>query len=215
MTDVPTLLRVSVSKAKEINWHGSTVETGIFKTPVEGKVAVKRLNLEGDEQADLTVHGGPDKAVYAYPIEQYAYWKDEAPDKKFEWGTFGENLTVSGFDENTVCIGDTFRIGTVLLRVTQPRMPCFKLGIRLDDPTMIKRFYKSGKWGFYFSVIEEGELQTGDKVILETRDSEGISLWTVSRCFIDPDVEPETVESVLNSKLAKQMKEHLKYQMSR
>lgn len=215
LTETPTLLRVSVSKAKEINWHGNIVETGIFKTPVEGKITVRRLNLDGDEQADLSVHGGPDKAVYAYPIEQYSYWSKEAPDKKFEWGSFGENLTLSGFDENTVCIGDTFRIGTVLLCVTQPRMPCYKLGIRLDDPNMIRRFYKSGKWGFYLSVIEGGELQTGDKVVQETKDSAGVTLAMVASCFLQPNIEAETISRVLKSKLAAQMKGQLQSQISR
>ncbi len=189
--------------------------TGIFKLPVEGKVRVGRLNLHGDEQADLTVHGGPDKAVYAYPVEQYEYWKTELPEREFEWGSFGENLTVSGFDENSVRIGDKLRIGTALFVVTQPRMPCFKLGIRLADPGMVRRFYKSGKWGFYLAVVEEGEIEAGDQIESEGGDGNDIKLNDVFKCFINPDVEPELVSRVLDSNLAAQMKDQLKYQMER
>ena len=139
MSQAPALLQIAVSKSKNVDWNGTTVATGIFKLPITGKVKVRRLNLDGDEQADLTVHGGPDKAVYAYPIKQYAYWKEELPERILEWGAFGENLTVSGFDEQSLCIGDTLKIGSARFAVTQPRVPCFKLGIRMKDPTMIRR----------------------------------------------------------------------------
>lgn len=189
--------------------------TGIFKKPIEGKVMVRRLNLDGDEQADLTVHGGPDKAVYVYPVEQYEYWKKELPERALEWGSFGENLTVSGFDENLVCIGDKLRIGNAHFVVTQPRIPCFKLGIRLADPGMVKRFYKSGKWGFYLGVVTEGEIETGDQIVPEGGDGNGVRLSDVSQCFINPDVNPELITKVLNSNLAAQMKHHLQYQLSK
>lgn len=203
------VLQVCVSKPKVVNWNGNAVPTAIFKLPVSGKVRVSKLNLAGDEQADLTVHGGVDKAVYAYPIEQYDYWKRQGRD--FEWSSFGENLTTSGFTEQNLCIGDHLKIGTAVFVVSQPRMPCFKLGIRLGDPTMIKTFYKSGMWGYYLGVVEEGELEAGDPIVRISEDADRITLAEVSQCFIDKDVTDEQIQRVLNSKLARQMKEHLAY----
>lgn len=205
-----TVLRISVSKAKTVDWNGNKIATGIFKTPVEGKVRVRSLNLEGDEQADLTVHGGADKAVYVYPIEQYRYW-NEVLSKELEWGSFGENLTVSGFDENSVCIGDRLTIGSAVFAVSQPRVPCYKLGIRLGDPTMVRRFYKSGKWGFYLRVVTEGEIQTGDTIVQERIDTDGVRLADVAECFLNPEVTPNALARVLSSDLAIQMKQQLEY----
>src|SRR5438128_4562282 len=124
------LISVNVGLPREVIWKGKTVTTGIFKEPVKGRVMLRALNLDGDRQADLTVHGGPDKAVYAYPSEHYAFWRTELPEDELSWGAFGENLTLAGWLEGEVHIGDRFRIGTAALIVTQPRMPCFKLGIR-------------------------------------------------------------------------------------
>lgn len=209
------VLRICISRAKNVDWNGKQLATGIFKMPVEGKVRVRRLNLDGDEQADLTVHGGPDKAVYAYPVEQYEYWKKELPVRDLQWGSFGENLTTSGFDENSICIGDKLKIGSALFVVTQPRMPCFKLGIRLADPGMVRRFYKSGKWGFYLAVIEEGEIETGDQIVPDGGDGSGVKLADVAHCFISTDVDPEMLSKVLKSNLAVQMKDQLKYQTAK
>ena len=215
MTRPSVVLRICVSKSKNVDWNGHQIATGIFKVPVEGKLSARRLNLDGDEQADLTVHGGPDKAVYAYPEEQYEYWKKELPDRHLEWGSFGENLTTSGFDENSLCIGDKLKIGSARFVVTQPRMPCYKLGIRLADPAMVGRFYKSGKWGFYLAVIEEGEIETGDKIISEGGDGNGVTLADVSRCFLSHQLDPKLLSKVLNSNLAAQMKDQLEYQTAR
>jgi len=209
------ILRICVSKAKNVNWNGRQLATGIFKMPVDGKVGVRRLNLDGDEQADLTVHGGPDKAVYAYPVEQYEFWKKELPERDLQWGSFGENLTTSGFDENSICIGDKLKIGTALFVVTQPRMPCFKLGIRLADPSMVRRFYKSGKWGFYLAVVEEGEIETGDLIVPDGGDRSGVTLADVAHCFISPNVDPALLSKVLKSNLAAQMKDQLEYQTAK
>jgi len=211
---VPSVLQINVSLPTIVNFNGNKIETGIFKKPVAGKVGVRRLNLEGDAQSDLTVHGGADKAVYAYPLEQYEYWKNELSNSNLEWGIFGENLTVEGFDENNVCIGDRMKIGSAIFAVTQPRMPCFKLGIRFGDPTIVKRFYKSGKWGFYLSVLEEGEIETGDEIFVTDRLSD-ISLADVSRCFLDPSVDSSLLAKVRKSELAQQMKEQLEYQLGR
>lgn len=211
----PKILQINVSKAKEVLWNGQSVFTGIFKTPVEGRVRARRLNLDGDEQADLTVHGGSDKAVYAYPIEQYEHWSQQYPSRDLEWGIFGENLTVCGFDETNTCIGDRLQIGDAIFQVTQPRMPCYKQGIRFGDPGIIKLFYKSYKWGFYLSVIQEGTIETGDEIIrLEKTDTENVRLLDVSKCLVDKEPDPELVARVLNSKLAEQMKYQLQSRFS-
>ncbi|MBU6450554.1 MAG: MOSC domain-containing protein [Cyanobacteria bacterium REEB67] len=215
MTQAPAVLRICVSKAKNVEWNGGLVATGIFKLPVEGKVKVRRLNLDGDEQADLTVHGGRDKAVYAYPSEHYGYWKQELPERDLEWGSFGENLTTSGFDQTSLCIGDKLQIGTAQFVVTQPRMPCFKLGIRLADPGMVRRFFRSGKWGYYLAVLEEGEIGAGDQITHLGGDGNGVTLADVSQCFTDPSVDAALLAKVFDSNLAMQMKEHLEYQIAR
>jgi len=148
----------------EVLWKGMTGQTAIFKEPVPGPVRIGKLNLTGDRQADLTVHGGEEKAVCAYPAEHYDYWRQELPDAPFSWGMFGENLTTEGVREDSLCIGDQVRIGSAVLMVTQPRMPCYKLALRFDRDDMIKHFLTSGRSGFYFSVIEPGEVSAGQKI---------------------------------------------------
>jgi MOSC domain-containing protein YiiM len=143
---------------------GRTVLTSIFKKAVQGPVKVGRMNLDGDRQADLTVHGGFSKAVYVYPAEHYSYWREELSRSDLDWGTFGENLTTYGATEDTVHIGDRLRIGSVVFQVTQPRMPCFKLALRMNRPDMVKLFWRSGRSGFYVSVVEEGALAAGDAI---------------------------------------------------
>jgi MOSC domain-containing protein YiiM len=138
------------------------VSTGIFKEPVAGRLMLRHNNLDGDRQADLTVHGGWDKAVYVYPSEHYAYWREELPGMPLPYGSFGENFTTEGLDESSVHIGDRFRIGGALVEVTQPRMPCYKLAIRFGRPDMPKRFHASGRCGFYLAVLQEGEVGAGD-----------------------------------------------------
>src|SRR6185295_12623664 len=140
---------VQVGLPREVAWHGKAVLTGIFKQPVAGPVLVRALNLEGDVQADLAVHGGADKAVYAYPAEHYELWRRELPDLDLPWGAFGENLTTSGLDEDSVCLGDRFRIGGAELVVTQPRLPCYKLEVRFGRDGMVRRFLESRRTGFY------------------------------------------------------------------
>jgi MOSC domain-containing protein YiiM len=178
------LISVSVGLPRGITWNGGQVETGIFKEPVQGQVPVKRLNLAGDKQADLSVHGGPDKAVYAYPVEHYAYWRRELPDRDLTWGAFGENLTTEGLHESSVHIGDRFRIGTVELLVTQPRLPCYKLGIRFERPDMVKRFLDSQRTGFYFAVAQEGTLQEGDTIEAVFRAVNNLSVGDITRLYV-------------------------------
>jgi MOSC domain-containing protein YiiM len=174
---------VSVNTALpiEVSWRGRNVQTGIFKNPVSGSVQVRRWNLAGDGQADLTVHGGPDKAVYAYPSEHYACWQGELQRRDLAWGAFGENLTTQGLDEQTVYVGDIFRIGSVVLQVTQPRMPCYKLGVKFGDPSIVKRFLASGRSGFYLSVVTEGALQAGDLIERMETDARRLSIAEMLR----------------------------------
>ena len=160
------VLSINVGLPRNVEWRGQIVQTSIFKEPVSGSVKVRRLNLEGDRQSDLTVHGGAEKAVYVYPSEHYAFWRQELPSLEFPLGAFGENFTTTGLDENNVHIGDRFGIGSAEFVVTQPRMPCYKLGIRFGRPDMIKRFLKSGRTGFYLAVTREGEVTAGDAILL-------------------------------------------------
>jgi MOSC domain-containing protein YiiM len=173
------LLSVNVSIPKEIVIGDKVVATGIFKTPVSGRVQVGTLGLQGDGQADLENHGGIYKAVYSYPAEHYAYWTQELKRADFSFGQFGENLTVEGWTEDQVHIGDVFRIGSVLLEVTQPRVPCFKLAIKMNLPTFPKLFAKSGRIGFYQRVLSEGTLATGDVIERIKTDAQGMTVREV------------------------------------
>src|SRR6266542_4593910 len=155
------LLSVNVGRPQVVTRNGEPVSTGIFKRPAEGRVMLRTLNLDGDRQADLSVHGGPSKAVYVYPSEHYDYWKQELPEMVLPWGMFGENFTSGGLFESELNIGDKFRVGSAVVMVTEPRMPCYKLGIRFNRPDMIKRFLASGRTGFYFAVLQEGEVGVG------------------------------------------------------
>ena len=160
------VLSINVGRPRDIRAGREIVTTSIFKSPVAGSVHAGKLNLEGDEQSDLTVHGGIRKAVYVYPSEHYAFWRAELPDVELPWGAFGENLTTEGILEETTSIGDTLRIGSAEFVVTQPRQPCYKLAIRLQRPDILKRFVQSGRSGFYLSVTREGEIAAGDPIEL-------------------------------------------------
>lgn len=184
---------VNVGRPREVIWKGMYVQTGIFKEPVAGPVAVGPLNLAGDEQADLTVHGGADKAVYAYPAEHYPYWRRELPEVNFVPGHFGENLTSEGLLENELCIGDCLRIGSALVMVTQPRLPCYKLALRFDRDDMIKRFISSGRSGLYFSVIEPGEVSAGSKIDMVSRDPNRVTVADILRLYLSHSPDPELI----------------------
>ena len=160
------VISVNVGAPRDVVVRGETIRTAIWKTPVEGPVHVRLHNLDGDGQADPTVHGGPNKAVYAYPSEHYEYWRRELPDAELPWGVFGENLTIEGLRETDVHVGDELTLGTAVLRVTQPRLPCFKLALRFNRPDMVKRFLKSRRTGFYFQIAREGALQVQDSITL-------------------------------------------------
>lgn len=179
------VVSVNVGKPRNVQWRGQIVRTGIFKEPVSGIRPVRRFNLDGDAQADLTVHGGRDKAVYGYPSEHYDFWREEWPRDDYPWGIFGENLSTEGLLENRVCIGDQFRVGTARLVVTQPRMPCYKLGIRFEDPQIIDRFLKSQRSGIYFAVVDEGEVAAGDRIELLSEDPNRLSIVELLNLVLD------------------------------
>jgi MOSC domain-containing protein YiiM len=177
------LLSVNVGEPRQVQWQGKMVSTGIFKDPVNGRVMMRTLNLDGDQQADLTVHGGVDKAVYAYPVEHYGFWRNELTGIDLPTGMFGENLTIEGLAENSVFIGDRFQIGDAEVIATQPRMPCYKLGLRFARPDMVKRFLASRRTGFYFSVAREGTVGAGDSIRLVSRGQDAIRVSDITRLY--------------------------------
>jgi MOSC domain-containing protein YiiM len=177
------LLSINVGLPREVEWRGRLVRTSIFKAPVQGGVRVAKLNLAGDQQADLSVHGGIDKAVYIYPSEHYAFWRAELPGLDLPWGMFGENFTTEGLLEDTVHIGDRLRAGSAEFVVTQPRMPCYKLGIRFGRPDMVKRFHQSGRTGFYLAVLREGEVTAGESLEWLARDEHGVKVADIVQLY--------------------------------
>jgi MOSC domain-containing protein YiiM len=191
------IVSVNVGRPREVKRNGQTVLTSIWKNPVEGPVRVRRLNLDGDAQSDLRVHGGPEKAVYAYPSEHYDYWRRELEIDSLPWGAFGENLTTAGITEAGIGIGDRLCIGSAELIVTQPRLPCFKLGIRFDREDIIKRFMRSGRSGFYLAVVLEGELAAGDRVEIVSRDANGVTVADVAAIEASDSLSRRLLERVI------------------
>ena len=184
LSDELKLISVNVGLPRLVLRNGEPVSTGIFKQPVDGRIKLRTLNLEGDRQADLSVHGGPHKAVYGYASEHYEFWKKEFPDMELPWGMFGENFTTSGMFESDLNVGDKFRVGTAEIMVTEPRMPCFKLGLRFGRSDIIKRFLQSGRSGFYFAVLREGEVGAGDRFELIEKDAHGVRVSDITRLYL-------------------------------
>src|ERR1700691_2840278 len=178
------LISLNVARPRLVVYQGTTINTGIFKQPVSGPVQLRPLNLDGDRQADLTVHGGPYKAVYAYPSEHYDYWRQQLPGFDLPWGMFGENFTTTGLSEAELHIGDRLQIGSAVLMARQPRMPCYKLAAKFQRDDMIERFLRSGRSGFYFSVEQEGEVGAGDSIELISQNGNGISIAEMNRLFV-------------------------------
>jgi MOSC domain-containing protein YiiM len=191
------VMSVNVGMPREVDRRGMKILTGIFKEPVASRLVVRRLNIEGDGQADLTVHGGPDKAVYAYPSEHYGPWCEQLG-RELTPGMFGENLTTEGLLEDAVHIGDEFRVGTARLVVTQPRLPCFKLGIRFGDPGIVKSFVRAGKPGIYFAVMEEGEVAAGDPIERLAEDQNRITVTEMFRLVLDHNADPAELRRLLD-----------------
>jgi MOSC domain-containing protein YiiM len=178
---VAKVISLNVGLPRTVKFQGQAVTTGIFKEPVKRRIKLRRLNLDGDKQADLTVHGGPDKAVYAYPAEHYDYWKKRLPNMKLPWGMFGENLTTEGLLEDQVNIGDIFRIGSSELVATQPRMPCYKLGVKFGRMDIVRQFMESRLPGIYFRVLNEGEVGAGDAIEFISRDRNNVTVKDIVR----------------------------------
>src|SRR6266508_3506205 len=177
------LISLNVGMPREVNWHDKSIMTGIFKEPVGGPVMLRTLNLDGDRQADLSVHGGVSKAVYAYPAEHYEYWKAELPEMHLPYGMFGENFTTEGLAEETVNVGDRFRVGEAELIVTEPRMPCYKLGIKFGRADILKKFLASRRTGFYFAVLKEGWIKAGDSMELLSKDAINVAVAEITRLY--------------------------------
>jgi MOSC domain-containing protein YiiM len=192
------VISVNVGLPREIPIGDSMVATGIFKGPVAGPVQVRTLNLDGDRQADLTVHGGVDKAVYAYPYEHYPLWRRELG-RDLEWAAFGENLTVEGLLEENVSVGDRLEIGTALFEVTQPRLPCFKLAAKFERDDIIKRFLDSRRSGFYLRVLREGILEAGDLIVLLPSESTRVTIRELMDFYVNKNPERQQIEHVLSA----------------
>jgi MOSC domain-containing protein YiiM len=177
------LISVNVGVPRVAMSNGDAVSTGIFKEPVAGRVMLRTLNLDGDRQADLSVHGGPSKAVYVYPSEHYDYWKHELPEMKLPWGMFGENFTTEGLFESELNIGDKLRVGSAVVMVTEPRMPCYKLGIKFGRSDIVKKFLASERTGFYFAVLQEGEVGVDDSFELIEKSQGSVRVIDITRLY--------------------------------
>jgi MOSC domain-containing protein YiiM len=194
-----SVVSVNVGLPREVLWHGRMVLTSIYKYPVEGPILLQPDNFVGDQQADLTVHGGPDKAVYVYPAAYYEEWRRELPDMELPWGTFGENLTMTGGSDTTVYIGDRYQIGSAEVVVTQPRLPCYKLGLRFGRDTFVKQFLRSGRTGFYLRVIRPGEIAAGDAMTFLARESHGTAVADIVRLYAHDRVDEDGMRRALSS----------------
>src|SRR6516162_4320658 len=190
------LISVNCGMPRQDPWHGRSVTTSIYKQPVQGRVALRTLNLDGDRQADLSVHGGAAKAVYCYPLAHYEYCKAELPGRELPSGSFGENFTVDGLVDDSVHIGDRFAVGSAEVVVTQPRLPCYKLGIRFESDEMVKRFLASGRTGFYVAVTREGDVAPGDEIVSIERDPNSVPVSEVTRLYVTKRFADEDRDSM-------------------
>jgi MOSC domain-containing protein YiiM len=202
------VVSVNIGLPREVTWHGMNVSTGIFKYPVTSRIALRRLNLDGDRQADLTVHGGKDKAVYCYPLEHYQYWKKELPEHELPLGAFGENFTVdfgrkdgagtedAVLPEHAIHVGDRFSVGSAEVVVSQPRLPCYKLGIRFQMDDMVKRFLVSGRSGFYLAVTREGEVGAGDVMKPLAQDSNAVPVSAITQLYIAKQYSSQDLQMI-------------------
>jgi MOSC domain-containing protein YiiM len=190
------VVSVNAGLPRNVMWHGRTVTTGIFKQAVAGRVPLRTLNLDGDRQADLAVHGGEFKAVYCYPIEHYDYWRKELPGRELPAGMFGENFTTDGLLEDTVHLGDRFSMGSAEVVVTQPRMPCYKLGVRFQSDDMVRRFLASERTGFYLAVTREGKVGAGDEIKVISRDENAVPVSEITRLYVAKRYGEDDVKSL-------------------
>ena len=200
MSPLMRLISVNVGATRMIEFEGRTFRTGSFKTPVSGPVSVGRTKLEGDGQADLNSHGGVDKAVYLYPVEHYPFWRNELNEKIADLGSFGENLTAEGLLEDSVCIGDTFKVGTTVVQVTQPRTPCYKLAARFNRPDLPGRFLQTGKSGSYLRVLEPGQVTADDRFSLCDRDLKPVSVSHVANLYHYGSNDGQAIKDILKNR---------------
>jgi MOSC domain-containing protein YiiM len=191
------LVSLNVARPRLTVYKGTTINTGIFKKPVAGRVALRTLNLEGDRQADLSVHGGPHKAVYAYPAEHYEYWRRQLPDMDLPWSMFGENFTTEGLSEGNVQVGDRFRIGSSIVMIRQPRVPCYKLAAKFQRDDILQRFLRSGHSGFYFSVEQEGGVEVGDSFQLISREANAITIAEMNLLFVKEKYDRDLLQKAI------------------
>ena len=210
------IISVNVGTPELVIVNEKPVLTSIFKEPIAGRVMLRTLNLDGDRQADLSVHGGPDKAVYAYPSEHYPFWKHELPEMELPWGMFGENLTTTGLLETEIHVGDRFHIGSAEVKVTQPRLPCYKLGIRFQRSDIIKRFLVSERTGFYLSVLKEGEVGAGDELELIEKNGSGVTVVDVTRLYSRDKRNLDLLRrAIATESLPENWRQHFREQLNR
>ena len=185
------VISLNVGRPRLLTWKGETFKTGIFKNPVAGRIMLRETNLDGDRQADLSVHGGPNKAVYGYASEHYSYWHAKLPKEELPWGAFGENLTTEGILETKLSMGDRFRLGSGVIRVTTPRWPCYKLAAKFQSDAMIGHFLRSGHSGFYFAVDDEGEVGAGDEFEFLGGETPTLTIAELNHIYFsaDPDLD--------------------------
>src|SRR5512142_352994 len=191
------LLSVNVGLPRDVTWHGKTVHTGIWKSPVDGPSRVRRLNIDGDGQGDLAGHGGEHRAVFVYQLESYRYWQDQLGRDDFEYGQFGENFTVSGLADEQVRIGDRYQIGDALFEVTQPRVTCYRVGIRMDEPRIPALLVSHHRPGFYFRVLREGAVRAGDEIVRVARGPQAMTVAEVDALLYLPGHPVEQVRRAL------------------
>ena len=204
------LVSLNTGLPRDVMWRGRIVTTGIFKEPVEGRVALRKLNLDGDRQADLNVHGGLYKAVYCYPLAHYDYWRKELPGRELPMGSFGENFTADVALEDSVHLGDRFAVGSAELVVTQPRLPCYKLAVKFQSDDMVKRFLVSGRTGFYFAVIREGEVGAGDEIKVIARDANAVPVSEITRLYLTKRFDEDDLAVVRRALLVQALPESWK-----
>ncbi|MFN7995044.1 MAG: MOSC domain-containing protein [Bryobacteraceae bacterium] len=204
------IVSLNVGLPREVEWRGAKVTTAIYKEPVAGRLSLRKLNLDADRQADLTVHGGEYKAVYCYPLEHYDFWRTELPAKNFSMGAFGENFTTEGLLEDTVHLGDRFSVGSAEVIVTQPRLPCYKLALRFQSDDMVKRFFNSRRTGFYLAVTREGEVGSGDEIELIDQDAEAVPIPEITRLYAEKRYGDAEVDSVRRALLVPALPESWK-----
>jgi MOSC domain-containing protein YiiM len=207
---------LNVARPRLVVYKGKTINTGIFKQPVSGPVQLRTLNLDGDRQADLTVHGGPNKAVYGYPSEHYPFWQEELPGVDLPWGMFGENFTTVGMAEDDLHVGDRFQIGSSIVMVRQPRTPCFKLAAKFQRDDILERFLLSGRSGFYFSVEQEGSVAEGDDFQLLKRNRDGVTISEMNRLFVREKYNQDLLrKAILTPALPENWREYFSERLDR